>query len=225
MVRRDGMGRDSRSRGPGRAWLSGFEEFADVLEQHEEMEWIGRGGQKVELLVVAPGGLVLGVNCKCADAGKIGGLHGSQYSVLEQRASDPLLLPILMYRQAGEQHDRDRMACQPFPQAFRSIGIFDLTDREAVVADDRAIDQAQVSLCCVRSLVLQGVLSEPSIQLRLSAIERVERMIAAQLFYGPRLVQRVLRLVGRVGAASKKPGSCRSERNRGRGRTGALSAA
>jgi hypothetical protein len=207
------------------AGCGGFEKLAYVLEQHEQMERIGRGWQEVELPVVAPGGIVLGMDCECADAGKIGCLHGPQHGILEQCAPDSLFLPVLMHCQAGKQHDRDWMPGQSFPQPLGRVGIFDLPGREAIVSNDHAVDYAQVGLRRVRSLVLQGVLDEPSIQVRLPAIEGFEGMAAAQLFYASGLTQRERRFACRAGAMSKKPGSCSSARNPGRGRTGALSAA
>lgn len=130
----------------------------------------GRRG-KVELLVVGPRCIILGVDGEGAYAADLGGLQRPKDRVSQQRPADSFLLPVLPDGKASQQHDGNRVARQTFAEALRHAVILDLTDGEAVVAQQGIAVQTEVGLSCVAGLILKRVAVKPTIEVRLTAIE------------------------------------------------------
>ncbi len=126
---------------------------------------------ETEMLVKCFGLVVFGVNCERTDAGDIGGLQRSLHGILEQAGSEAFALPRGRNRQAGKEHDGNRMTGEALRQALRSGGILDLTEDERVVADYRLIRKGNVGLRGSRLLVLERITREKKVQRFPAAIE------------------------------------------------------
>jgi hypothetical protein len=85
-----------------------------VLEEHEEMHRVRRGGEEIEFQVKAPRFIALRMHRKSTYAGNIGRLERAQHRILQQCLTHSLTLPVMIYREARKQHEGSRMACQPF---------------------------------------------------------------------------------------------------------------
>ncbi len=62
------------------------------------MHWVGRGGDKIELLIEAPGSFVFCVYRECANAGDLGSLQRALHRVTQKCFADPLTLPVAIHR-------------------------------------------------------------------------------------------------------------------------------
>jgi len=127
-------------------------------------------------------------------------------------------LKLSVDREESQEHDGDGVSGKSLLQTFWRIGEFHLSDREAVEPDENAVQESDVGLGRIRTLILQSVFLQPAIQIGLATVECFERMVAAELFDGPRLAHR-------LEPVSKKPGVVRSSFNRGSGCGGASRAA
>ena len=110
------------------------------------MQWICGRSYEVKLFVVTTRSVVFGMDGQRANSCEIGCLQGAQDRILHQRTADSSLLPFAVNRQPGKQHDRNRMPRQPFLYPLRRIRVFHLPDCKAVIADNHAIDNANICL-------------------------------------------------------------------------------
>jgi len=110
------------------------------------MQWICGRSYEVKLFVVTTRRVVFGMYSQCANSCEIGCLQGAQDGILYECAAYSSLLPLAVDRQPGKQHDRNRMPRQPFLYTLRRIRVFQLSGCEAVVADNHAIDNADIRL-------------------------------------------------------------------------------
>jgi hypothetical protein len=179
---------------------------------------IGGRRDEIELFVILPRLIVLGVNRQSADAGDICRLQGAQNGVAEKSAADALPLPIFVNSETSQQHDRNRMLCQTFAKPFRCVGIFQLARCQAVITNHCVVDQADIGLRGTRTLILKGVFDEPAIEVRLAAIECIKNVLTLKLLNAARFTHR-------SEPEAKNPGSSRRAFSRGNGRVGASSAA
>lgn len=110
------------------------------------------------------------------------------------------------------------MPGQALDQAFGCIGIFDLADGETVETGDFVVVKREVGRRRPGLLALKGVALQETVQRRLTAIEALDGVVAAQ-FLDPQIEAHS----GSVG--SKTLGSRSNLARRGSGRGGASSAA
>src|ERR1035438_7045824 len=127
-----------------------------ILEQHEEMHRIGRGGQEIEFFVEPPGVLVLCMYGERPNAGNLGGLERALHRVPQKRPPGALALPASIHRQPCQQHDGYWMSRQPFGEALGRMFAGDLSDSQGVIAHHGIPRQADVRLCGSRQLVAPG---------------------------------------------------------------------
>ena len=154
----------------------------DVLQQSEEMQRVGGRGQEIELLVVAPGSFIFGVDRQGANSGDVCSLKSSGNCVFQQRSSDALSVPTVIDGEPSQQHDGDGMASESLLQAIRRIRVAYLTYGKTVKADDPISRKAEIGGGGVGRLVLQGVLNQPAIEVGLPAVKGIEHVVSPELF-------------------------------------------
>jgi hypothetical protein len=152
-----------------------------VLEEDEEMERVGGRRREIESLVPLTRSMVLRVDSQGANTSDVRGLKCAQDRISKERLTNAAALPFPVYRQASEKHDRDRMASEALAEPLRRVSELDLADGEAVEAGDGAIHQADISLCGVRELVLEGVPDQPQVEVGLTAVEGIQVVFFTEL--------------------------------------------
>jgi hypothetical protein len=162
------------------------------------------------------GALVLCVNEQRPDARDIGGLQRTQHRVLEQASAHPLSLPIPGDGEAGQDHDRHRMAGQPLRQPLGRGLVLHLPDHERVKPHDLVAADGDVALCSPGHLALQGVLGQKPVEGVVAAVEHLYSVASLKFLY-PEGPQSLL--------PSQTLGSCKSRARRGKGLGGASRAA
>jgi hypothetical protein len=98
------------SRNPGCACRLPASNPPQVLDQHEQVEWVARLADESEALIIRPRLIIVRMHGEGADAGDVGRLQRAVHRILEE--ARPPALPPGSNRQAREQHDRHRMASQ-----------------------------------------------------------------------------------------------------------------
>jgi len=96
-------------------------------------------------------------------------------------APSPLPCRSTAHRKTRQQHDRNRMTREASGQALGRILVSDLADDERIEANDGLFRQAEIGLGCAGLLVGKGEADQKAIELLAPAIERVDRVITAQL--------------------------------------------
>jgi len=110
------------------------------------MHRVRRGGDEIEFKVKAPRFSLLRMHRESANAGNIGCLQGAQHRVLQKRFAYALALPAVIYCQAREQHDGNRMPCQPLSQALGCFLPRHLAHGQGVIADDGIFREPDIGL-------------------------------------------------------------------------------
>ena len=96
--------------------------------------------------------------------GDIGRLKRAAHRVSQEPRAEAMPLPRDGHRQAGQQHDRYRMASQTFAQPVRRVVVGDLAYRQRIVADDRFPGNRDVSLRGTCLLITQGEANEKPVE-------------------------------------------------------------
>lgn len=96
------------------------------LDQYVEMQWIGGGAEKAEMLIECLGGIVFGMHDEGTDTGNVRCLEGAAHRILEQPRTDSLALP------AGVNGFRYSLIDREAFRAIRSFGgiVNDLNPQE-----------------------------------------------------------------------------------------------
>jgi hypothetical protein len=159
-----------------------FQASAKVFEQTEKMIRIAGQSREAKMLVERPGLFVLGVNCKCPNAGDLGRLHCSLHRVFEEAAAKAPSLPGCCDGKPRQKHDGDRMTSKAFREPFVRTRIFNLADDKRIVTGDRLVCQRDVSLGGFGLLVLKCVAREKAVQGLTAALELIDPVTALKLF-------------------------------------------
>ena len=114
---------------------------------------IGRGRNEIEPFVKSARRIILGMHRHGAQAGDLRRLVGPLDSILQHPFAEALPLPGRADREAGQQHDGDRMTGNSLGQALRCVGIFDLAESERIVTHDFGVSKGDISLRGVGLLV------------------------------------------------------------------------
>jgi len=122
------------------------------------------------------------VNRKRSNAGDLRRLQRAQHGVLEQAAAEALALPGGCHGKPRQQHDGHGMMRQTLGQPFRRLGVLHLTHHQRVVAGDLFLRQGDVGLRRSGPLVLKRVPYQEAVERFPAAIERVDGVVAPQLF-------------------------------------------
>jgi hypothetical protein len=110
---------------------------SDVLQQHEQVERVGRGGLEVVLHVPPFCGVVLGVHKQHARPDRLRRFRAPEEHVLEKRSTEPGALVSLVDCKPREQDRRQRPgACLALERPRRGVLRGDLRGGERVLADD-----------------------------------------------------------------------------------------
>jgi hypothetical protein len=123
--------------------------LSEVLEQDKQVQWIGGRRSEVKLLVVPLCSIILCMDSQSPNASNIGGLQSAQDSITQESAANSLPLPVFVNREAGQQHDWNRMPRQSLLEAFRGIQVFDLAYNEAVIPNDGTVYKPEIGLSCI----------------------------------------------------------------------------
>ena len=110
------------------------------------MERIGRRRDEPEMFVEPPGCLVLRMDRERSYPGDVSRLKRAAHRVFQEPRAESVPLPGDAHGQAGQQHDRYRMASQTFAQPVRRVVAGDLAYCQRIVADDRFPRNRDVSL-------------------------------------------------------------------------------
>ena len=164
---------------------------SQILQKHEQVHRVGRRGDEIESLIKIPRFFIFGVHCKSAYAGNVSRPQCSLHRVFQQRFADALTLPAPVHRQARQEHDRDRVACQTLSETLRSFLTGNLANCKRMVADDNITGESDIGLCCSRQLIRPGIATQRTVQLFATAIKALYCMIRAKLFYNTLCAQRL----------------------------------
>lgn len=140
------------------------------------------------MLMEPPGGGIFRVDGKGADAGDVGRLQCAPHGILQQAGTELAALPRNAHGQAGQQHDRHRMAGQALGQPLRCVGIGDVADDQGVEANDIGPVQPELGLRRARLLIDERVADQEAVRLGAAAGETVNGMIAAE-FLDPKSIR------------------------------------
>ena len=77
----------------------------NILKQHKEVHRVCWGWNEVEMLVKAPGFVVICLHGECAYASYIRRQQGALHRVSQQRLANALALPVRIDCRPGKQHD------------------------------------------------------------------------------------------------------------------------
>lgn len=139
-----------------------------------------RAGVEIEVFVEAPSLVVFGVNEDGADAGDVGGLQGSRQGIVEQCGTQALAPGGVMDGEAGQQHHGDGVAGQAFHYPGGRFGVGDGADGQTVVANYPIVGDGNIGLRAPGRLVVEGEAAKVSVEVFVSAVERIDEMGAIQ---------------------------------------------
>ena len=88
--------------------------------------------------------MIFGMDQQGANSHNVCGLKCPQHGIFEKSCSDPLFLPLLVYGQSCEQHDRNGMMGESFRDSFWCLFILHRSHSQRVIADHRLISQSYI---------------------------------------------------------------------------------
>src|SRR5690606_36860316 len=145
---------------------------------------IGRAGLEFPGCVPLTRRIVFGMYQQAANPGDVCGLCGAQQRILEQGLAQVLALMRFLDGEPCQDHDRHRMACEPFHPSRRRGFRIDAADGETVEADHHATLAADVGLRGIGLLVDERVALQELVQRSLAAIESIDLIRSKQLASG-----------------------------------------
>ena len=188
-----------------------------ILDQHEQMQRIGRRRDKVKAFVEFPGRFVFRVCNERPQPGDVSSLERAEDRVLEHATPDPLSLHVTGNGQPRQHHDGHGISRQPLGDARRSRISSHLTEDERVVTDNAIAGQCEIGLSRVRQLAEQSVPHQKRVERLATGCETVD-VVRPREFFDPKPP-------GHSAAASNGPRERSSFFSRGNGRGRASRAA
>ena len=155
--------------------------FSQIFDQQVQVVRVGRAWIKIEMLIEAPGLVVLGMNNDRADTGNLGSLKSSGKGIMQQGRSQSFPFGPVVDGEPGEQHHRNRVAGQTFHHSGGRLGVSNGSHCQAVIADDLFVSQRDIGLRAAGRLVVQGKTGNETIEIIMATVKILDQVSATKL--------------------------------------------
>src|SRR2546427_9864016 len=119
---------------------------SNLLEQDEQVVWVGRSRHETIPLVKGSRVVVLRMHSERADASDLGGVERPEHGIFEQPRAESLALPARGDRQTREQHQRNRVPRESLFESFGRGVVLDLRHHKRVEACNLVAHERHVGL-------------------------------------------------------------------------------
>lgn len=85
------------------------------------------------MLVESLGDIIFRVDHEGTNSYNVGGMKCPEHGIFQQRRPDPFVLPMRVYSESCEQHNGNRVMCEPFHHSLWCLFILNRPDRKGVI--------------------------------------------------------------------------------------------
>lgn len=137
-------------------------------------------GLKAKAQIPLPGGFIFRMHDYRPNPRYVRCLHSTQQRVFKQSGPQALPVESLIDGKPDQQHDRHWMPGHPFGDTGGRARMANSGNTQAVVSGNDGIGTGEVCLGAVRLLIAPSIAPQIMIQVRLAAIERINRVVQRQ---------------------------------------------
>ncbi len=96
------------------------------------------------MLIESFGCIIFRVDHEGTNSCNAGGVKCPEHGIFQQRSPDPFALPVRIYGEPCEQHNRNSVMREPFDHSLWRLFILNRPDRKGVITDNGLLSQTHV---------------------------------------------------------------------------------